>query len=212
MIFWTPLRETNMLEGWRQLSQRWTRNNIHSSRSAFTVLDNIKYFEKWKPSARAHRRKFLEYRSEGVLHIESGYDLETFLLYYTQYKTHNPYHAMVGKITKKLLANTTHSYRIYLGILQDTVVAGAIFLDMGTTSEYWASFYAPESYPYHFGVGMMDRWMEESYQMGIRYADLDHMQDIGQDNRYQGYTQFKSAFADYDVFFHDAWFRFFSHG
>lgn len=77
------------------------------------------------------------------------------------------------------------------------------------TSEYWVSFYYPDSHPYHLGVALLDRWMLDSYELSIQYCDLDHMRDSGQSASYAGYTQFKSSIADHDAYFHDMWIKFF---
>jgi hypothetical protein len=43
-------------------------------------------------------------------------------------------------------------------------LAGALFIDMGTTSEYYVSFYHRDGYPYHLGIAMMDVWLLDSYE------------------------------------------------
>ena len=88
-------------------------------------------------------------------------------------------------------------------------MAGALFIDEGVTSEYWASFYHHDSRPFHLGIAIMDRWFLDSYKKSIQYCDLDHMQDEGQLASYAGYTEFKSSIADYDVYFHDMWIKIF---
>lgn len=50
---------------------------------------------------------------------------------------------------------------------------------MGTTSEYFMSFYPKESRTYQFGIGIIDRWMADSSALGIKYCDLDHMWERG---------------------------------
>jgi len=69
--------------------------------------------------------------------------------------------------------------RIYLGYVVDLLVAGAIFIDEDVTSEYYMSFYNPESRPYQFGIAMMDRWYSDSLKLGMKYCDVDHMWERG---------------------------------
>jgi hypothetical protein len=60
IIWWTPMRKTEKPKGWWRVPTWWTKGDIHSSRSAFSVLDRADYAEKWSPKARAHRRKVVE--------------------------------------------------------------------------------------------------------------------------------------------------------
>lgn len=88
-------------------------------------------------------------------------------------------------------------------------MAGALFIDEGVTSEYYMSFYDPESRPYQFGIAMMNHWYKESRKKGMKYCDLDHMWDFGNPLVQRGYSEFKSSIADYDVYFHDIWLKIF---
>ena len=54
--------------------------------------------------------------------------------------------------------------RIYIAYVDNIPLAGALFIDEGVTSEYFTSFYAKESHPYHLGVALMDRWFLDSYK------------------------------------------------
>ncbi len=67
-------------------------------------------------------------------------------------------------MTERLFAKTQSSYRIYIVYVNNSPLAGAIFIDEGVTSEYWASFYHEESKPYHLGIAIMDRWFLDSYK------------------------------------------------
>ena len=112
-------------------------------------------------------------------------------------------------MTEKLFAKEDGKYRVYLAEVDGQVLAGAVFIDMETTSEYWASFYTDESKPYHLGIAMMDRWFADSLAKGIKYCDLDHMWDKGEPMNRIGYTRFKESIADYGVYWRDTWVRFF---
>jgi hypothetical protein len=135
------------------------------------------YAEKWEAKTRSPRKKFLAYQSGGEVSIEMTDDVNIFLEYYRATKTKNPYKNMVERMTQKLFTNTKNTVRIYFGKIRGEIVAGAIFLDCGTTSEYFASFFRETARPYQFGVGMMDRGFSESRARGIRYCDFDHMRD-----------------------------------
>ena len=53
---------------------------------------------------------------------------------------------------------------MYVIEVEGRILAGALFIDMGTTSEYWVSSYHRDGYPYHLGIAMMDRWFLDSYK------------------------------------------------
>ena len=68
--------------------------------------------------------------------------------------------AVFGLIDLKLEENT----RIYVAYIDNKLLAAAIFIDEGVTSEYFTSFYAKESHTYHLGIALMDRWFYDSYK------------------------------------------------
>lgn len=209
IVWWTPLRRIDKPKGWWRVPTLFTKWDIHSSRSAFSVLDTPEYWNKWSGSARAHRRHVLENRAIGRIHISSDENITRFLELYGSTFTHDPNKSFVARMTKKLFIESASSYRIYIAYVDNIPMAGALFIDEGVTSEYWASFYYPESHPYHLGIALMDQWFLDSYKNWIQYCDLDHMQDNGQSSGFAWYTQFKSSIADFDVYFHDMWIKFF---
>jgi hypothetical protein len=209
IVWWTPMRKIEKPKGWWRVPTWFTRYDIHSSRSAFSILDRADYWNKWTGSARAHRRHVLENRSIGKIRISNNATLEEFLSLYASTKIHDPHKSFVAHMTKKLFTESESSYRIYIAYVDDIPLAGALFIDDWVTSEYWASFYHQDSHPYHLGIALMDQWYLDSYENWIQYCDLDHMQDVGQSSGYAGYTQFKSSIADHDVYFHDMWIKIF---
>ena len=68
-------------------------------------------------------------------------------------------------MTRKLLKDRESGYRIYTASVGGRVLAGAIFIDEGVTSEYWVSFYHRDSHPYHLGIALLDRWFLDSYEL-----------------------------------------------
>lgn len=208
IIFWTPLRIIKKPIGWFQMPKWFVKWQNHSTRSAFSVLDREDYWNKWSSSARAHRRHVLESIQSGKIRIESS-DIDAFLQVYAASKVHDPNKWFVKRMTKRLFGNSTSKYRVYIAYVDNIPLAWAVFIDESTTSEYWASFYTKESYPYHLWIAIMDRWFLDSYRQWIKYCDLDHMRDKGQSLGYSGYTKFKEWIADYDVYFHDMWIKIF---
>lgn len=208
VIFWTPIRIMQMPIGWIQMPKWFVKWQNHSSRSAFSVLDQEDYWNKWSPSARAHRRHVEDHIKNGKIRVEDS-DIKTFLHHYTTVKIHDPNKRFVARFTQKLFSDSKSSYRVYIAYVDDVALAGAVFIDEGVTSEYWASFYTKESYPYHLGIALMDRWLLDSYKKWIKYCDLDHMRDAWQSFWYSGYTKFKEWIADYDAHFHDMWIKIF---
>jgi hypothetical protein len=209
IIWWTPMRRIEKPRWWWRLPTWFTQKNIHSSRSAFSILDRPDYWNKWTTSARAHRRRILQNIENGTIEISTTCSLDDFLRIYQDTPVHDREKFSRIRMTRKLLENSESWYRIYTASVWGRVLAGAIFIDEGVTSEYWVSFYHPDSHPYHLGIALLDRWMLDSREKSIKYCDLDHMRDQWQSVSYAGYTQFKSSIADHDVYFHDMWIKFF---
>ena len=209
IIFWTPLRKMQKPKWWLRLPTWFTRWNIHSSRSAFSILDRADYWNKWSSKARAHRRNVLKNIEIGKIRIDATPTVSDFLELYKTSKVSDPNRSSVARLTKKLFSGIATPCRVYIVYLNNQPLAWAIFIDEWVTSEYWASFYHKSSYPYHLGIAMMDRWFLDSYEKWIQYCDLDHMRDDYQSFGYAGYTKFKESIADHDVYFHDTWVKFF---
>ena len=209
IIWWTPLRKILKPKGWLRLPTYFMKWNIHSSRSAFSVLDTSDYWEKWSSKARAHRRKTIENREKWIIQIRTDMSLSDFLDLYRDIPTRDGEKWFRLRLTKKLFEKTKTDYRIYTIYVDGKPLAWALFIDMSTTSEYFASFYHRDGYPYHLGIAMMDTWFLDSYAKWIKYCDLDHMRDSWQSPWYAGYTKFKESIADYDVYFHDMWLKVF---
>ncbi len=209
IIWWTPMRAMEKPKWWWQVPSWFTKKNIHSSRSAFSIIDHSDYWNKWTAPARAHRRKVLANIEHGTIEILSDSWLDDFLLLYQSTPVHDSEKWSRIRMTRKLLQNQESGYRIYTAAVWGRVLAGAIFIDEGLTSEYWVSFYHQDSHPYHLGIAIMDRWFLDSYKNWIQYCDLDHMRDTFQSSKYSGYTKFKESIADHDVYFHDMWIKIF---
>ncbi len=106
----------------------------------------------------------LENIENGMIHIEKNATIEEFLQHYQRTKIHDPNKRFVSRMTEKLFHNTDTDYRVYLVSVGGEVLAGAVFIDEGVTSEYWASFYHDDSRPYHLGIAIMDAWFLDSYE------------------------------------------------
>jgi hypothetical protein len=209
MVFWMPMRRIEKPKWWLQMPRYFAKNSVHSSRSAFSILDREDYWMKWSPKARAHRRKILEYIKSWKLRIDRISDWYAYLDIYKNMKVPDPFQDFIIKWCEKKFTQWLDNLRIYIAYIDDKPLAGGIFIDDGVTSEYFTSFYHEDSKPYHLGIAMMDRWMFDSYEKWVKYCDLDHMRDNWQSLGYAGYTKFKSSIADYDVYFHDMWVKIF---
>jgi hypothetical protein len=209
IIWWTPMRNMGKPQWWWRVPKWWMKRDIHSSRSAFAFLDSREYWKKWSPKTRAHRRKVLENIEKGIIKIRRDVWLAEFLELYKNTPVQDSDKSFRLRLTKKLFENTKTDYRIYIIEVDGRSLAGALFIDMGTTSEYYVSWYHRDGYPYHLGIAMMDVWFLDSYEKWIKYCDLDHMRDSWQSLGYAWYTKFKESIADHDVYFHDMWVKIF---
>lgn len=211
IIFWWPMRLMHRPKWWIRLPKCILQffELFHSTHSAFSVLDRSDYWNKWSIKARAHRRKALELISGWRLTIRLLPDLDEYIDVYSRVHVKDPHKEYLLRWCKKKRVLWMKWIRVYLASIDDTPLAGAIFIDEGVTSEYFTSFYTQESHPFHLGVALMDRWFLDSYENWIQYCDLDHMRDSWQSFWYAWYTKFKASIADYDVYFHDMWVKIF---
>lgn len=211
VIFWTPKKNTQKPAWWIALPRWLWRKFPYSSRSAFIELDGSgEYWRKWTSKARNHRKNFLKQQTEKLIHVEQSDDLMLFRDMYKSAHISDPHKRIhLQWLNRVIQTQWMKNKRIYFWYIWDKIVTWALFIDMGTTSEYFMSFYPPESRSYQFGIGLLDRWMQDSLEMGIRYCDLDHMWNIGCPNSQKWYTEFKSWIAEYDVYFEDVWIKFF---
>lgn len=210
IVFWSPLRLTEKPRWWIRLPAYFARKWLHASRSAFSIIDTPEYWTKWSSEARNHRKKTLELIRDGVIRIESSDDIVGFYEAYKSADIGDPNKRIHSQWLERVIdTQWMKDKRIYLWYIWDELVAGAMFLDMGTTSEYFMSFYPRESRAYQFGIAILDRWMADSYATWVKYCDLDHMWNKGNPRGQKWYTQFKSGIAEYDVYFHDVWVKVF---
>ena len=210
IVFWSPLRRIIKPKWWIKLPTYCATKLLHASRSAFSILNSAEHWTKWSSEARNHRKKFLKNIENSDVHIESSDDIELFYASYNNAKILDPNKKIHTQWLERVMKTQwMKNKRIYFGYIWDTLVAWALFIDMGTTSEYFISFYPLESRAYQFGIGFLDRWMSDSYALGIKYCDLDHMWEHGYPSSQKWYTEFKSGIAEYDVYFHDVWVKVF---
>lgn len=211
VIFWTPRRNIQKPAGWIKLPRFLGRKFPYSSRIAFIELGaSWEYWNKWSSKARNHRKNFLKQQKENIVHIEQSDDITLFRDMYKSAQIRDPHKSIhIQWLNRVIQTQWIKNKRIYFWYIWEKIVSGALFIDMGTTSEYFLSFYPIESRWHQFGIGLLDRWMQDSLDMGIKYCDLDHMWNIWCPNSQKWYTEFKSNIAEYDVYFEDVWVKFF---
>lgn len=207
----TPLRETKKPKWWWRVPTFITKDFIHSSRSAFCILENEKYRNKWSSKAKWHRNKILKLKSDWILKIDKCDDLDKFLKIYSSLKLKDPNHKWLINWCNNMFhnKNANKNFSIFLASINNKILAWWVFIQEWVTSEYFTSFYTQESKPYHLWVAIMDAWFEDSYKSWIKYCDLDHMRDSWQSSWYAWYTKFKESIAEFDVYFHDMWVKIF---
>lgn len=210
ILFWSPLRRVEMPKWWFRLPKILIKWFVHASHTSFSILDRPDYWEKWSPSARAHRRKVLSARENGKIRIIKLNEWKEYLDTYIQTIVPDPYKEYLIHWCQEMIIPETHkNLRIYLAFIENRALAWAVFIDEWVTSEYFTSFYNEEWRKYQLGIALMDQWFMDSYQQGIKYCDLDHMNDGFPSNGTKGYTKFKESIADFDVFFRDMWIKIF---
>lgn len=181
------------------------RSYLHSTRSAFSILDTPEYWKKWSSNARGHRNKLLRMIDEWKIEIKTNATLEEFLEVYESVKTPHPYKKYFIKRQRFLDKYSNANIRYYIAFVDGVALAGAVFLDDLPTSTYLIAFQDVRGKSYHLGLAIIDRWFAESQELGYKYLDLDHMKDVFDPMSYSGYTKFKSEIADYELKWREVW-------
>lgn len=196
-----------MPSGWKKLGKWSSQDFHHASRSAFSVLDDTPYERKWCDDARQKRRKIHKMIAEGRIRIDTNANPEIFLEAYSRARV-----SQSSSLKKFLLRrqrfffeHTPEAFRTYLAYVDDQPMAGAVFLDDIPTSTYLIAFQDARAKEYHLGLAIIDAWFQESTERGFRFLDFDHMRDVGNPKSYQGYTDFKSRLAEYELYFSEVW-------
>ena len=96
--------------------------------------------------------------------IEEIHDGARYLELYRKTRVPDPHKDYLIRWCQKVFPESMDHLRIYIASMDGVVLAGAVFIDEGVTSEYFTSFYARESHPYHLGIAIMDRWFLDSYE------------------------------------------------
>ncbi len=92
-------------------------------------MDQSDYWNKWTPSARAHRRKVLELKKTGTLRIEQITDPFIYLDIYRKTRVPDPHKEYLTQWCKKKFAIGMDGIRIYIAYIDNNPLAGAIFID-----------------------------------------------------------------------------------
>lgn len=124
IICWTPLRTIDKPKWWLRVPRWYAKYELHSSRSAFSILDRSDYWMKWSPKARAHRRKVEEYIASGKIIIRKDYSLSDFLDLYAKTPVQDGDKRFRIRLTKKLFEKTKTNYRIYIIEVDGVPLAG----------------------------------------------------------------------------------------
>lgn len=210
LIFWSWWKNIAPIwRWWIRLGYFFSHLYHHSTRSAFSVIDDADYAKKWSPNARWHIRKIRKELDAGIIKIDTETSLESFTLAYRKTPVHHKWKRYNIWRQKYLSTHFGANIRIYSASIDGEILAGAVFLDDMPTSTYLIAFQHDSAKSHHLGLALIDRWYAESQKLGYRYLDLDHMQDTLDPSAYAWYTRFKSELADYELRFPYMWMRLF---
>ncbi len=205
-VIWVPFRRTAIPVGWRKLVV-----GTHFTRTGYIEIDGSEYYKKWNERARRARKKFLSLIS-GENHEDIHIDMvdeETFVQAFQQVKVKHLYksdYVRYYRAMKSLGGDSVRSYVCYQG---QTPIAGLAVHDYsGNASVHLVAFTGKEAKPFQAGTGLMDRWFQDSVDLGIKYINFDHLRDSSMETSQQGYTDFKLNFMENECYFRESYFRF----
>jgi Acetyltransferase (GNAT) domain len=208
LVLWSPWKRTKIPLHWRCFGGWFSRNYHHSTRSAFTLLKED-YRKQWSHGHRSDMHKIYPLIEDGTLRIETKGDPEDFLALYFRTEVPYPHKDFFLKRQQFFYAHHPKNFRTYIAYIKNEPMAGAVFLDDYPTSTYLIAFQDIKARQYHLWLAIIDTWFQESLKKKFLYLDFDHMRDHKDPVSYQGYTDFKSGIADYELHFEEVWLRFF---
>ncbi|MBI2644979.1 hypothetical protein HYW94_02265 [Candidatus Uhrbacteria bacterium] len=198
LVYWTPFRRINIPRGWNRVRRPFT---THCISKGFSNVSSD-YIHVWNQRARRNIGRFFQSGCsvyEGASEeFKKGCALATFK---PSFQRH--YAQKVSEIP-------SHIRSIFICKKNDSIVGGLCVMRYANTSVHIASFLTKEGKNANAGTGLIDYWNRHAYKENLAYL---HFGELGRqkidDRTWQGFSDFKRNFIEYEVHFDDEYWRFF---
>lgn len=197
IISWTPWRRMNLPAGWRRLSPHFFS---HDWRQGVAIMRQD-YQSIWSQRARRNLKKF--FSSDTI--IQKGTREE----YCESFRKGLIPRSLKGLVIQKIQRLPLKNLVFFLATHHTGVIGGLCVFQYDAISAHISSFLTPHGKDCNAGTGCIDAWMQWANSEQIKYLNFGGVWTPKDPKEWQGFSEFKRNFIDYEVGFHDAYYRFF---
>ncbi|MBI4272589.1 hypothetical protein HY621_01945 [Candidatus Uhrbacteria bacterium] len=197
MISWTPWRRMDMPSPWRPLSSPFFP---HDWRSGFARVRQ-EYQTAWSQRARRNLRKCI---SSGI-QMRQG----TVEEYCNSFRKGLIPHSLKGLVIQKIQRLPKENLVSFLAQGHTGVIGGLCVFRYDHLSSHISSSLTQEGKESNVGTGCIDAWVRWALDEKIKYLNFGGVWTDKDPKEWQGFSEFKRNFIDYEVAFNDAYYRFF---
>ncbi len=197
LMYWSPRRRLDIPVRWREGSQK---SFLHDWRQGFSVV-RPDYQDTWSNRASRNLKSFLSSEAR----MRSG----TVQEYCSALPTSLLPKSLRGLILEKLKKFDPLTLRVFLVEYGNQIVGGLCTLPYHLSSTHISSFLTPTGKEINAGTGCIDAWYQDALQTGITYLHFGGVWGQNDPKGWQGFSEFKRNFIDYEVEFESAYWKWF---
>ncbi len=197
LIYWSPRRKTEIPRYWRRSAKDLF---LHDWRQGFSVVRS-EYQDTWSSRASRNLKSFF---SRGA-HVRPG----TVQEYCSALPMSLLPKSLRGLILAKLKKFDPLALRVFLVEYSGEIVGGLCTLPYNISSTHISSFLTPTGKEINAGTGCIDAWYQDALKNGITYLHFGGVWGQRDPKEWQGFSEFKRNFIDYEVEFESAYWRWF---
>lgn len=196
-IYWSPRQRTEIPRHWRKAAKDFF---LHDWRQGFSVAKE-NYQNTWSSRARRNLKHFF---SSGA-HIRIG----TVQEYCAVLPNSLLPRSLRGLILAKLKKFDPLALSVFLVEYRGEIVGGLCTLPYHRTSTHISSFLMPVGKEINAGTGCIDAWYQDALKAGITYLHFGGVWGEKDPKGWQGFSEFKRNFIDYEVEFESGYWKWF---
>ncbi len=198
LVYWTPFRRTDIPRGWNRAYRPLTVNCMAKGFSRVSP----EYKKAWNQRAQRNMKKFLH--SGCCAYEGTSEEFSKGCAYATLGSYHRRHYA------EKVSEIPSDVRSIFICKKEEDIVGGLCVMQYAGISVHIASFLTEEGKKMNAGTGLIDFWSRQAYEKNLTYLHFGELSRQNLDNKeWQGFSDFKRNFIEYEVHFNHEYWRFF---
>jgi hypothetical protein len=202
-LLWVPKKRADIPAWWNKLT--YFLNGHYYKKQSIVLLDGPEYWKKWNERAKRARKKYKQMGVEIKL-VDPFEFVEGFKATPTRHafkKDYIKYYTHITKVNPKLI-------RSYVAYYDGKIVAGLAVHDYndGKSSVHLVAYTNRRYYNTQAWTGLIDRWYEDSYKMGIKFIDFDRLREDKMAFDQKWYSEFKDNFIEFKFDYKHSYYKF----